>query len=68
MDTKLTFKVKSHGKPYGVMVLRDGFVTARIGRLVLRHALLPVALQWLKARNPDPGFEPIVTIVGRFRA
>ena len=68
MGPKLTFKVESHGTPYAVMVLRDGFVTVRIGRTVLRHAVLPFALQWVKARNPNPGSEPTVTIVGRFRA
>jgi hypothetical protein len=68
MGTKLTFKVESHGKPYAVMVLRDGFVTAHMGRLVLRRAMLPVALQWVQARNPDPVSQPTVTVVGRFHA
>jgi len=64
--TKLTFKVESDGRPYAVMVLRQGIVTARIGRIVLRGAMLAYAMQWVKERNPHPGFEPRVSLVGRF--
>jgi hypothetical protein len=67
MDTKLTFKVESGGRPYAVMTLRNGFVTARIGRRVLRQTVLPFALRWVEAFNPQPGCKPIVRIVGRFQ-
>jgi hypothetical protein len=67
MSTKLTFKVESHGRPYAVLVLKNGLVTAHMGRLVLRHAMLPSALQWVQAHNPDPAIQPSVTVVGRFR-
>ena len=68
MDTKLTFKVESGGRPYAVMTLRNGFVTARIGRRVLPQTVLPFALRWVEAFNPAPGTRPVVTIVGRFRS
>jgi hypothetical protein len=66
MTAKLTFKVESAGKPYAVMVLRDGLVTARMGRALLSNALLAHALQWVKERNPRPSVEPHVSLVGRF--
>jgi hypothetical protein len=66
MSDKLIFKVESLGKPYAVMVLSRGTVTARIGRLVLRGAMLAYALQWVKDRNPHPATEPHVTLVGRY--
>ena len=67
MSTKLTFKIESHGKPYAVIVLRNGLVTARMGRAVLRNVLLPSALLWAQSRNPDPASPAHVSIVGRFR-
>jgi hypothetical protein len=66
MTGKLTFKVESAGKPYAVMVLRDGLVTARMGRALLCGAMLAHALQWVKERNPHPSAEPQVSLVGRF--
>lgn len=65
MGDKLVFKVENLGKPYAVMVLERGVVTARIGRLVLRGAMLAHALQWVKDRNPCPSIEPLITLVGR---
>jgi hypothetical protein len=67
MSTKLTFKVESHGKPYAVLVLQNGLVTARMGRLVVRNVLLASALVWAQSRNPDPASPAHVSIVGRFR-
>jgi hypothetical protein len=66
MSGKLTFKVESQGRPYGVMVLRQGLVTVRIGRIVLQNALLSHAVQWVKDRNPCPGSEVRISIVGHF--
>ena len=66
MSDKLVFKVESLGKAYGVMVLERGAVTARIGQLVLRGAMLAHALQWVKDRNPNPSMEPLITLVGRY--
>jgi hypothetical protein len=67
MNDKLVFKAESLGKPYAVMVLRGGIVTARMGPTVLRGAILAHALQWVKERNPVPSVDPLVTLVGRFR-
>ena len=66
MSTKLTFKVESHGKPYGPGVA-NGLVTARMGRLVVRNVLLASAFVWAQSRNPDPASPAHVSIVGRFR-
>jgi hypothetical protein len=66
MAVKLTFKAESAGRPYAVMVLRNGLVTARMGRLLLRGAPLALALQWVKERNPRPNCEPLIRIVGQF--
>jgi hypothetical protein len=67
MSTKLTFKIESQGKPYAVIVLRNGLVTARMGCVVLRNVLLPSALLWAQSRNPNPASQAHVSIVGRFR-
>jgi hypothetical protein len=64
MNGKLVFKVESQGRPYAVMVLEAGLVTARINRAVLRGAFLAHALQWVKDRNPRPAVEPTVSVVG----
>ncbi len=66
MTGKLTFKVESAGRPYAVMVLRNGLVTARMGRTLLRGALLSHAVQWVRERNPRPSYEPEMSLVGRF--
>ena len=64
MAAKIVFKVESQGRPYAVMVLERGLVTARINRVVLRGVFLAHALQWVKDRNPRPAVEPMVTVVG----
>jgi len=64
MSAKIVWKVESQGRPYAVMVLERGLVTARINRMVLRGVFLAHALQWVKERNPRPAIEPVVTVVG----
>ncbi len=66
MTTKLTFRADVNGRPFGVIVVRQGVATARVGRRVRANVLLPHALMWIREQNPSPQ-EPVgLQLVGRF--
>ncbi len=54
MATKLTFRADANGRAFGVIVVRNGLATARVGRTVLKNTLLCHALLWMERQNPTP--------------
>lgn len=65
MTNSLTFTVGCGSRPYAVLVLRDGLVTARMGRKVLRLVPLFYAVAWARSQSPQPDVLPQVRLVGR---